>query len=141
MPGYFEDVTPLHQMADAFLLPSFIEGWSIAMNEAMFNGKPMILSDTGGSREVIEGNDIGLIVANEYGEVTNLNSARLDELAYTRRKYATAPRLARAMLEFADNRQHWTEAGQRGREKILEKYRFEHIIGQYVSVLKDVLKR
>lgn len=141
MPGYIDDVTPLHQMADAFLLPSFLEGWSIAMNEAMFNGKPMILSDTGGSREVIEDNDIGLIVANEYGEVTNLNSARLDELAYSRRKYATAPRLARAMLEFADNREHWSKAGQRGREKILEKYRFERIIGQYVSVLKDVLKR
>lgn len=141
MPGYFEDVTPLHKMADAFLLPSFLEGWSIAMNEAMFHGKPMILSDTGGSREVIEGNDIGLIVANEYGEVTNLNSARLDELAYSRRKYATAPRLARAMVEFADNRQHWAEAGRRGREKILDKYRFENIIGQYVTVLKDVLKR
>ncbi|MCG6205037.1 glycosyltransferase [Rhodopseudomonas sp. HC1] len=141
MPGYFEDVTPLLQMADAFLLPSFLEGWSIAMNEAMFHGKPMILSDTGGSRDVIEENDIGLIVANEYGEVTNLNSPRLNELAYSRRKYETAPKLARAMLEFADNREHWAEAGRRGRAKIFEKYRFEKIVGQYVDVLKGVIKR
>ncbi|RJF70793.1 glycosyltransferase [Rhodopseudomonas palustris] len=141
MPGYFDDVTPLHRMADAFLLPSFLEGWSIAMNEAMFNGKPMILSDTGGARDVIEKNDIGLIVANEYGDVTNLNSARLDELAYSRRKYETAPRLARAMIDFADNRQRWADAGRRGRDKIFEKYRFENIVSQYVDVLKDILQR
>ena len=96
-------------MADAFLLPSFIEGWSIAMNEAMFYGKPLLMTDTGGASEVIEDGDIGRLIPNEYGDVTNLHSSLLDELAFNRRHFQTAAYLAQAMIEFADHREVLTD--------------------------------
>ena len=141
MPGYFEDVAPMHAMSDAFLLPSFIEGWSIAMNEAMFYGKPMILSDTGGAVEVIDREDIGILVPVEYGDVLNIDSTRLDEMAYAPRDYRTAPALATAMIRFAENREHWRVAGKLGRRKVVEQYDFSTVVESYITQIKSVLGR
>ncbi|BFG74348.1 hypothetical protein PTKU46_23810 [Paraburkholderia terrae] len=140
MPGYFPDVEDVHRIADAFLLPSFIEGWSIAMNEAMFYQKPMILTDTGASAEVIETNDIGLLVPNEYGDTRNLNSKILDELAYTPRDYRIAPVLAGAMNEMASHREEWRLKGIAGRRKIYERFDFASIVRRYERVIEDVVK-
>ncbi len=140
LPGYFSNVESFFQMADAFLLPSFIEGWSIAMNEAMFHAMPMILTDTGGAAEVIENNDIGMLIPNEYGAVSNLHSQLLDELAYNRRTYSISDKLVAAMCNFADNREHWKKAGIRGRNKLLERYDFQDIVHAYERVFLTALR-
>lgn len=139
LPGYFDDVAPLHKAADAFLLPSLIEGWSIAMNEAMYYGKPMILTATGGAPQVIESEDIGILVPNEYGEVINLDSPMLDRIAYEQRTFQTAPYLANAMAKFADNREYWRNKGQIGRQKILSKFNFSDVTEHYVAICREVL--
>lgn len=140
MPGYFDDVAPLHKAADAFLLPSLLEGWSIAMNEAMYYGKPMILSETGGAPEVIVDEDIGILVPNEYGAVTNLDSHVLDRIGYDQRKFHTAPYLAQAMIRFADNREEWRRKGQRGHDKILAHFNFSDVTDRYVALCRDVIQ-
>ncbi|ALX41762.1 MULTISPECIES: glycosyltransferase family 4 protein [Burkholderia] len=140
MPGYFPDVEDVHRMADAFLLPSFIEGWSIAMNEAMFYQKPMILTDTGASAEVIENGDIGILIPNEYGDTPNLNSKLLDELAYVPRQYAIAPRLADAMDEMASNADVWQKRGMLGRCKIYERFDFANIVKRYEEIIEGAVK-
>lgn len=139
MPGYFPDVASFHAIADAFLLPSLIEGWSIAMNEAMFFGKPMILSDTGGSSEVIIDGDIGILLPNEYGPVSELHSELLDDIAYNRRHFRTSAYLARAMLDFADNPGRWREAGFKGHQRLLENYDFVEVVRSYLPIFKDVI--
>lgn len=136
LPGYYDDVAPLHLMSDAFILPSFIEGWSIAMNEAMYYGKPMILSDTGGSSEVIDQEDIGILVPNEYGDVLNLDSALLDRIAYSPQDYKTAPLLAAAMIRFADQRLAWSKAGKRGHQKVVEQYDFSTVVDRYIAEIR-----
>jgi glycosyltransferase involved in cell wall biosynthesis/GT2 family glycosyltransferase len=139
MPGYFPDVASFHAIADAFLLPSLIEGWSIAMNEAMFFGKPMILSDTGGSSEVIMDGDIGILLPNEYGAVSDLHSELLDDIAYNRRHFRTSAYLARAMLDFADNPGRWREAGLKGHQRLMENYDFVEVVRSYLPIFKDVI--
>ena len=141
MPGYFEDVASFHKASDAFLLPSLIEGWSIAMNEAMFYAKPMVLSRTGGAPQVIENSDIGLLIPNEYGEITNLDSYSLDSIGYDRRKYHTAPYLANAMLKFADNRDYWRDRGEFARQKILENYDFSAIVEKYIKICAELITK
>lgn len=141
MPGHFPDVASFHAIADAFLLPSFIEGWSIAMNEAMFFGKPMLLSDTGGASEVILDSDIGLLLPNEYGEVADLDSELLDDMAYNRRHFRTAPFLARAMINMAQDRDRWREAGKAGTRRVLEKYDFTDVVTSYFPIFESVLGR
>ncbi|NEU14579.1 glycosyltransferase [Methylobacterium sp. BTF04] len=140
MPGYFEDVASFHKAADAFLLPSLIEGWSIAMNEAMFYEKPMILSRTGGAPQVIENNDTGIIVPNEYGDIGNLNSYVLDSIGYDRRRFETAPYLANAMTNFADNRESWKLKGKFARQKVLHKYGFSDVVQKYIQICRTVIR-
>jgi glycosyltransferase involved in cell wall biosynthesis len=139
LPGFYADVSPFFKMADAFVLPSFIEGWSIAMNEAMFYKKPMILSDTGGASEVIENEDIGILLDNEYGDVINLDAQMLDELAYSPRDYLTAPGLANAMLRFAIDPVKWAAAGRLGHSKVVNRYNFSDVVARYIDIIHQCI--
>lgn len=139
IPGYFSNIESFYVATDAFILPSFIEGWSIAMNEAMFYEKPMILTDTGASAEVIENNDIGILLPNEYGDIIELNSEKLDDIAYNQRNYNTSGLLAEAMIEFADNKSKWKEAGKKGKKKILTNYNFNDIVNKYESIFQKIV--
>jgi glycosyltransferase involved in cell wall biosynthesis len=141
MPGYYPNIESFYGIVDAFLLPSFIEGWSIAMNEAMFYGKPMILTNTGGAAEVIEHSDIGLLIEPEYGNFLDLDSAMLDRMAYDQREFRSAKPLADAMTAFAAHKEAWAEAGLRGREKIYREYDFDRVVRAYERIFFDVVGR
>lgn len=53
LAGHRPDVARFHAMADAFVLPSYWEGWSLALTEAACVGLPLIASDVGGARDLI----------------------------------------------------------------------------------------
>ncbi|MBS0251466.1 MAG: glycosyltransferase family 4 protein, partial [Proteobacteria bacterium] len=139
LPGYIPEIQDAFKISDACLLPSFIEGWSIAMNEAMFYGKPLILTDTGGASEVIHNNDIGILLPTEYLDFKTLDSRLLDSLAYEPRDYRLAPLLAEAMISFANNREKWFAAGLRGRQKIYESYDFSKIVHRYEAAIDALI--
>lgn len=141
LPGYFPNVESLYEIVDAFLMPSFIEGWSIAMNEAMFYRKPLIMTDTGGASDVIKNSDIGILIQNEYGDLINLDSYKLDDLAYETKSFKVSDQLAAAMINFAENKEHWRAAGKQGREKIINKYDFEKVVRRYEQIFFNFLDR
>jgi glycosyltransferase involved in cell wall biosynthesis len=60
--GEQEDVLPWYQAADLFVLPSRYEGLSNALLEAMACGLPVVATEVGGNRDVIEHNRTGLLV-------------------------------------------------------------------------------
>ena len=51
--GYHERPQKFYYLADAFVLPSFIEGWSLALAEALYAGLPIIATDAGAARELL----------------------------------------------------------------------------------------
>jgi glycosyltransferase involved in cell wall biosynthesis len=51
-------VSRIYRQADIFVLPSFNEGMSIALLEAMSAGLPVIVTDTGGTAELVRENGI-----------------------------------------------------------------------------------
>jgi glycosyltransferase involved in cell wall biosynthesis len=57
------ELSRLYARANALLLPSLIEGFSLASLEGLYFGLPLIMTDVGGAREIIEGEDIGLLIA------------------------------------------------------------------------------
>ena len=60
------DLLPLVlSAADAMVLPSSSEGLANAWVEALACGTPLVITDAGGAREVVDGPDAGLIVARE----------------------------------------------------------------------------
>lgn len=54
---------PLYTAADAMVLPSASEGLANAWIEALACGTPLVITDAGGAREVVQGPAAGVIVA------------------------------------------------------------------------------
>jgi O-antigen biosynthesis protein len=51
--GYHEDAKPFYEASDAFVLPSIWEGHSLAMMEAMSMKLPVVATDVGNARDVL----------------------------------------------------------------------------------------
>lgn len=60
--GYVEDVRPHLRQADLFVLSSDKEGLPLALLEAMACGLPAIVTEVGGTGEVVVQNETGLLV-------------------------------------------------------------------------------
>ena len=63
MPGFSQEVLSILKQVNVFILPSFFEGISIAMLEAMSVGLPVIASRVGGNIELIEDGRNGFLFA------------------------------------------------------------------------------
>lgn len=62
-PGFVSDVAGVYAEARVFALPSQREGLSIAMTEAMAAGVPVVVTDIGEARDVVEHGRTGFLFA------------------------------------------------------------------------------
>jgi len=62
LPGERRDVPALMQGFDAFVLPSWAEGISNTILEAMASGLPVVATQVGGSAELVEHGHTGYLV-------------------------------------------------------------------------------
>ncbi|MDG4850877.1 glycosyltransferase family 4 protein, partial [Peribacillus frigoritolerans] len=60
--GKRNDIAEICKMSDVFVFPSFREGLSVALMEAMASGLPIICSDIRGNRDLIENKKGGYLV-------------------------------------------------------------------------------
>ena len=91
--GFRDDVADLSALMNVFVLPSTIEGFSLALLEAMARGLPCVATDAGGNREALaEG--AGLLYA----------PGDLDALTDALRRLLDHPEDARRMGEVASRR-------------------------------------
>ncbi len=87
--------------ADAFVLDSFFEGWSLASMEALASGVPSVLSDVGGAREQLAaGVPSGRLVANPLGDPIGLTWDAM--LAARFRRQTNRDELVAAIVDVAD---------------------------------------
>ena len=77
----------LLQIAEVFLLPSLVEGLSIALLEAMATGRPVITTDTPGCRETV--------ISELNGFLVPIKNSK--ELASSMKKFIDNPELAQRM--------------------------------------------
>ena len=61
-PGTIKDVRPYYAIADAFVFPSYREGFPNVVMEASAMGKPSIVSDINGNNEIVEHGKSGVII-------------------------------------------------------------------------------
>jgi glycosyltransferase involved in cell wall biosynthesis len=61
LPGHRDDVPELLVGLDVFVLPSLNEGMSNTLLEAMAAGVPVVASDVGGNREIVEDDRSGML--------------------------------------------------------------------------------
>lgn len=128
-----EKVLGLLHMADCFLLPSIIEGWSIAVMEAMHCGKPLILSDVGSARDVIKGNDIGIVIPQPYKDITKVSPSVVDRHYKSDANVTNLDALCRAMEEIANNYEQWKIKGEAGKEKIFLSFNSDEMSERYLK--------
>jgi len=103
--AHLDDAIPGAAAIDAFdvvVMPSRYEAMSYVMLEAAAGGKPLLLSDVGGARTVIEPGRNGYIIA---------NSDDPSELAMTMRRFADPKLLRNFTAEARQRKDGYTLAG------------------------------
>jgi glycosyltransferase involved in cell wall biosynthesis len=116
MPGDREDIPELLQMLDVFVLPSLAEGISNTVLEAMASGLPVIATRTGGNPELIDDGDNGRLVP------------------------VSDPRaLADAIAGMIAKPETIREMGERGREKVQQRFNWTRTVDDYLTVYDEVL--
>jgi len=81
--GYVADPVGFLRDIDVFLMTSILEGWPVAIMEAMACGVPVIAPDVGDVRELLDGGRAGLVYpAGAYGEVAVLLQSLRDPALY-----------------------------------------------------------
>lgn len=78
--GFRTDVKELFKMADFFVHPSFREGLSVAVMEAMANGLPVICSEIRGNTDLIDDNKGGYLFKPAEQETAYLALKKVMEL-------------------------------------------------------------
>lgn len=111
------DVKPYLDAADIFVLPSLAEGISNSLLEAMSCGLACIATNVGGSPDVLEKGECGLLIP--AGQIAELRNAIV---------FLTAN---------ADVREN---LGARARQRILARYDFQVVGRQYHTLYKNLLE-
>ena len=119
MVGFQDPIRPFLDALDLYVHPALMEGFGIALVEAMAAGKAVVATRTGGVPEVVEHGETGLLVA--PGDSERLRAAVVELLGDApRRAEMGAKGLARARERFdlartvADLEQLYREAAERG---------------------------
>ena len=115
-----ENLPKVYAACDVFVLPSVsrLEAFGIVALEAMATGKPVVVADIPGVREVIEDGREGLLA----------DPVNPRDLADKIQRLVADPALR-------------AEMGRRGREKVLAAFTTETVANQVLDVYKDVLAK
>ena len=73
--GYRNDIPDFYAMADIFVFPSFREGLSVSVMEAMASGKPIVCSRIRGNTDLVEDGVNGFLI--DPGEPRSIAAAVL----------------------------------------------------------------
>ena len=98
-------------LMDIYLLPSLSEGTSMTLLEAMYLGKPCIVTHAGGNPEIVIHNETGLVTPND------------DEQAY-----------ADAMMMLAQNKQLQERFGQASRARFEDTFDIANMMKKYETL-------
>ncbi|HLX05809.1 MAG TPA: glycosyltransferase family 4 protein [Candidatus Binatus sp.] len=90
--GRVDDPRQLLWASDIFAMPSLKEGLGVAALEAMASGLPVVASDVGGLREVVEDGRTGIIVPAANASAITSAIVRIAESAELRSQMAAAAR-------------------------------------------------
>lgn len=116
--GEQNDVPSWMQRADVVVSSSAWEGMPLVVIEAMAAGRPVVVTDVGGSREVVGGDDCGVVVPpSDPGA------------------------LAQAILELAGDSSRRRAMGAAARTRARTAFDIEQLIDAHLAIYDDVLRR
>lgn len=108
---YRNDAADLIAAADLVVLPSVAEAFGLVLTEALYIGTPVVATRVGGISEIVDdGVDGALVPA------------------------ADSKALAETIIELLSNKGKRLGMAGRGREKVLDRFRFEDMVRSYEAV-------
>jgi len=115
--GYRSDTARLMQGVDLFVLPSFNEGISNTILEAMATGLPVIASNVGGNPELVCDEENGrLIDPEEPGQMANIIGQYIESTSLCKLH------------------------GTKGRKRMIERFSVASMVRQYESVYRETTR-
>jgi glycosyltransferase involved in cell wall biosynthesis len=113
LAGQRADVARFYWMADAFVLPSLWEGWSLALTEAACTGLPLVATAVGGAPEIVtEG--AGRLVRPPFATICDVDAGTLPGLV-RHEDPRLIDDLAESMDAIAASRRRWPPSDERRR--------------------------
>jgi len=103
-------MSKLYTQAHAFALPSLYEGYSVSAIEAATYGLPLIMTDVGGARDLIENGGCGLLLPPVIPDLAQLDVRSIEQTGLAPENGATAA-LEQAFCDVAANRAAWMQRG------------------------------
>ncbi len=123
--------------ANAFVLDSFFEGWSLASMEALYAGLPVVLSDVGGAREQVGDNgQRGWLVSNPIGDRLAVDWRAIDAALYARQP--NRDELVKAMCATIERRDHWAARRSELRRESGDRFHPDHAVRGHAAVIRRV---
>ncbi len=116
LPGERSDVPDILRGLDCFLLPSLAEGISNTILEAMASGLPVIATDVGGNKELIDTGKTGELVP-----VSDIQA------------------MAQAIVRYASNRDLARNAGNAGRAAVEHQFSLTAMMQNYQGFYDEAL--
>lgn len=113
----FSQIADYYNMLDVLVNISDYESFGVSVIEAMACEKPVIVTNTGGLKEIVENANFGSLV--EVGDV--------EQTSREMEKYFLDP----ALVE---------RVGKQGREKVILKYQWKNNIQQMIGVYQQLVK-
>lgn len=117
LPGVSDNIPGYMENSDAFVLSSRCESFGLVVAEAMSSGLPVVVTDSGGPKEIVAGSQAGVVVP-----------------------VGDSARLADAMTGLMDQSEtQRLEMGKRGREWIINNFSTGKMISRWEAVYKEFL--
>lgn len=138
--GSVADVGTVLGAADALVSASFHEGWSVAASEAAWVGLPLVLTETGGSVELVGAHgERGFVVANPCGHPLEADPRTIVDPP---RGAASASEraLAEAMVAVARSRGAWAERAEEIRAHARTVLSPRIFAARYLEVLRSAAR-
>jgi len=114
--GFRNDIPELLSVIDIFVLPSLWEGMPNVVLEAMAAGKPVIATDTGGSKDLIDSNINGVLVEPGNSEA-----------------------LAEAILKLLGNPAQRQRLGESARKTVKERFPIDKMVSKTEQIYTQLL--
>jgi len=129
--GYKTNVFDYYRVANAYVLPSLVEGWSITLLEAIYFALPVIATAIGGARELIPATGSGILIPNVYKDIMDLNRDDLSNINKFQDNKIFLDNLTHAMESIITGWNMWKERMQNTRGKLIELYDIEDVSREY----------
>jgi|GEM_PF-1483825 len=124
------DAGPYYKMADVFVLPSVVEGWSLAMMEAMFFGLPLIMTDVAGARIALKDEPAAVLLPPPFPELSGLDPQYQEHFTMMAED-PMLPDLLDAMRRFCARPREWRAAAKSLEDKVVNRYSMDRSLQAY----------